>query len=226
MNPEDIKLFHMTVTGSSIKSLAGKADAVGTMACEDGVNGGRAVVFNNTANRYINVTKTDDTPLLAGVEEITVSFWVRRGSATTSWWFFAARDTSQMNSPEYYLGAYTTARQVRSQRFFNGRNAPAAAIVETPADTLANNTTTWYHVTVLHGRDFTELYLNGSRVGSRQNVNQPICAILGPTPVLFIGRSTWQSGGEWATGAVQDYRIYGGILSPAQISAIYAARAE
>ncbi|MCL2410019.1 MAG: hypothetical protein FWC97_00100 [Treponema sp.] len=190
---------------------------------QNGVDGGRAAVFNNNTNRFLTVTNEDESPLLAGVEEFSVAFWTRSDHARASWKFFAARDNLQMGPPEFYLGDRIQNNQFHAERFYNGRATPASATLGSGAGTVALGV--WNHVAVVHGTDFVEMYFNGTLV-SRANVTQPVSAILGETPVLFIGRATWGANGEVATGAIQDYRIYRGTLNAEQIRALYSSRAQ
>ena len=221
------KIFHLTFTETDLDVHLGRAVPHGILPEQfiPGTNGGRALVFPNQPNRFIEVTSEDGSPLLLGLEELTATFWVQRRGTGASWFFFAARNANQMGPPEFYLGDRVHARQFTAERFYSGRAAPMSASINTGANSFADNFNTWHHVAVVQRRDNVQVFMDGT-LRSSANVTQPIAEILGPNPVLFIGRATWGANGEWANGVIQDYRIFRTALPAGQIAEIFAAGAQ
>ena len=78
----------------------------------------------------------------------------------------------------------------------------------------------WHHVAVTLAGTTGTLYVDGVRVGTNTITITP--SQLGSTTANYIGKSQW-TGDPYMNGRVDDFRIYNGALSAAQIAALVAA---
>lgn len=77
----------------------------------------------------------------------------------------------------------------------------------------------WHHVAVTLSGNTGTLYLNGVQVGQSPIIITP--SQLGTLNTLYIGKSQWPD--PYLNGKVDDFRIYSGALSSAQIAALAAS---
>jgi len=140
-------LLYLNFDNNTVNAQVGRATAVGTISFAAGMSGGRAASFTNTANTYITLQREDGTPLLRGLSEYTVSFWVRPTNNRTGWWWYAARNaSSQVGGSERYVGILTNTGNVTYERFNGGRTKNIATKA---ARGITLNK--WYLVTIVNG---------------------------------------------------------------------------
>jgi hypothetical protein len=77
----------------------------------------------------------------------------------------------------------------------------------------------WHHVAITLSGNTGTLYLDGAVIGTNTITIMP--TQLGSLNANFIGKSQW-SGDPYLNGKVDDFRIYNGALSAAQIAALVA----
>jgi len=224
------QILGLNFNGGAMNVTAGGAAIQGTLSYTTGpgATGLRtgAGVFNGNAANYIQATKDGGNSLLAGLEAYSVSFWLQpstagAGGGYPSWWSFAHRNASAPTwQNENYIGVArveASPNNLNMERFYNGRNEPASATFSAPNVMV---TGTWVHVAIVNGEDYATMYVDGVEVGTKGGITQNVSAILGLTPIYYIGRSTWGSG-EPASGSIADYRVYDGPLSVERITALY-----
>mgnify|MGYP003218030158 FL=1 len=68
---------------------------------------GKALYLNGTTSNYLELTNADGGSLLAGKDEITISYDAKPDRTGTNWVFYAAPvNGQQTNGKEYYIGAF------------------------------------------------------------------------------------------------------------------------
>ncbi|KAB7790354.1 family 43 glycosylhydrolase [Bifidobacterium leontopitheci] len=165
---------------------------------------------------WLNVTKADGTPLLAGVNDLTVSFDAKPDSGNPGWAFYAAPNTNapQYNKSEHYLGVMAKPGSVSVERYNTEGNR----------DTRGNASGTapasgWYNVTVTVSDEFTRVYVDGVLAQESKDVKGlDLPSILGESGgILQVGKANWGSG-EYFTGMLDNMKIYNRVLSDEEIA--------
>ena len=188
----------------------GNAKASGTYTLVDHGTG-KALKLDGTS-QFLNVTAKDDTSLLTGVKEMTVSFQINPGQSRTNWGFFAAPNANQqLYRSEKYLGIFDDNGKIAAQRF----NSNAQDRPDSPEYAAGENK--WSYITVVYAEDETILYVNGVEAG-REASSVSIPELLGDNSILYIGKSTWTSG-EYMTGLIDNYKIVSRVMTAEEIAA-------
>lgn len=176
---------------------------------------GKAVKLG--ANTWLEVTKEDNSALLKGKEEITVSYYSKSNFAQTghgSWTFFAARDGKGIsnNSQRHYLALLDAKNAMKSERF-DGNSGHSLEKTE-----LENE---WRKVDLVVYKDKTILYIDGVKAAEESDSTQKLTNILGADGgVIYIGKGTWGSG-EYYDGLLDEYKIYDRALTANEVSRMY-----
>lgn len=202
--PEDATneklLFAMNFNNQNTDAIKGKATLTGNITYAQSDDQSYAASFSGSANNYLSLSNEDGSNLLAGKDEITITFH-RKGATATSWWFYASPNSSaQTYGQEHYLGIFDNGKgQLNAERYhnFGTRN-------ESPSASYTQGV--WQEVTAVIGRDKTTLYIDGEAV-SEKGYSFTLSDMLGDNPVVYIGRANWGSG-EWATGLIDDIAIF------------------
>ncbi|MBO5302999.1 MAG: family 43 glycosylhydrolase [Lachnospiraceae bacterium] len=200
--------FDDETSGFSGKGAVGSAEGTAELAT-DGASGS-ALSLDGAG--YVDVTAEDGSSLLAGKDEITISYYSKVEGTGTNWSVYAAPDEGQ---PEYeyetYFGVLDRANEVVVQRYMNdGKRAPSV--------NGKWNDTSWKHVVISVEQDKTTLYINGQNKGSVTS-EYTLSDILGNDGILYLGKAMW-TGGEYMTGLMDEFKIYDGALTAEDISAI------
>ena len=176
-------------------------------------NYGSAANFNGTSN-YVSlpigvVRALGDFTIAAWVNQTSVNTWARVfdfGNNTTSYMYLAPRVTSGSGTIRF---AITVAAGAGEQQI----NGPSAL------------PTGWHHVAVTHSGPVGILFVDGVPVGTNSamtlkpsDLSQPDG--YNPTLQNYLGKS--QFADPYLNGRVDDFRIYNGAMSAAQISALVA----
>ncbi|MCH5209994.1 MAG: discoidin domain-containing protein [Oscillospiraceae bacterium] len=205
--PEDGTLISLDFeNGLTSGSAYGKASGTPTIV-DDTERSGKVVKFNNSASEVITLTDANGNGLLAGQDEVTISFSVKPTVVPpTSWWFFSARDNNaQTYQQEHYLGALLNKDDGKfNVERYNGGGSRAAA----NSGNITLNT--WNDVVISVSEEKTDLYINGELVSS-VNSSFKLSDILGSSPVAYLGRANWGAG-EYATGYLDDFVIKKGAI--------------
>jgi hypothetical protein len=192
----------------------GNATATGTYELVDHGTG-KALKLNGT-DQFLTVTDKDGNSLLTGVKELTVSFQMNPGQSKTNWGFFAAPNVNQQTyRSEKYLGIFDDNGTVKAERYnSNSMDRPVSP-------TYAAGKNKWSYITVVYTETETILYVNGVERGREDSIVS-IPELLGDNSILYIGKSTWESG-EYMTGLIDNYKIVKGAV-PADVIAAEAAK--
>lgn len=218
---EDSLLLYLNFDNEDTATSIGKATIDdGTLTYTTGISG-KAAKFNDD-NTYINLTKNDGSPLLAGIDEFTVSFW--SNTDTKSWYFYTApHDNAQTYLKEQYVGILDNVSSVVSERYENSANTSNARPAGNDISASVSDGS-WKHIAVVESSDSMKIYVNGELKGI-QDSSVNLRNMLGSNPVTYIGRANWYNSktnrNEYANGAVDEYKIYSKALTDEEIAAEY-----
>ena len=191
-----------------------KAEVKGSYELRESKNAknGKALYLNGDASNYLAITKADGGSLLAGCEEITVSFDAKPERSSTSWIFYAAPDANtQQGEHEHYIGAFYNNGNLKAERYHNNGSRPAA-LQYTAGER-------WRHIDLVFSRDAVTVYQDGVKKASEKSA-YALPDILGNDGIFYIGRANWGDG-EGFQGLIDNFRVYYGILSDAEIEKEY-----
>ncbi|WP_236024553.1 LamG-like jellyroll fold domain-containing protein [Bifidobacterium pluvialisilvae] len=195
---------------------AGKAKATvnGTanlVASKDAANGKAAQLGQNF---WMNVTKSDGSPLLAGLNDVTISYDSKATATGGQWTVFAAPSDAAVNgNAPTYLGVLDRTDKTRVERYLNGRNNDTATI-----DQNAGTAGNWKHVDLVISGTTAKLYVDKKFVASNVNGEELKTILGGSGGVLQIGKGNWGNG-EYFTGLIDNLNIYGSALSATDLGA-------
>ncbi|MDT7789160.1 MAG: uncharacterized protein QOF58_7579, partial [Pseudonocardiales bacterium] len=148
--------------------------------------------------------------VLSGATEYSVATWVRL-DALPAWapiFCFGVGTTAHMflnaNSSENTM-CYTI-----SARGYDGGQRIDAAVLPIGS---------WHHVAVTHGDGIGVLYVDGAEVG--RNTAMPVQPRWFGSEIKqsYLGRSAFET---YLPGALDDFRIYGRVLSPSEVGSLAA----
>ena len=202
---EEVVLLDFTFDDEETGFKGGQA--VAKPAGEIVTDGDRKVLhLDGTNTNWLEVTKEDGSSLLAGVEEMTISYDMKGAS---NWSFYAAPNG---NDPVYlkeqYIGVMVGSK-MKVERYKNNGERPA--ITGVPIDA-----SDWVHVEITLGKTSTSVKINNEEPVVQEGLTS-VLDILGRTPILYIGKAPWspwgQSGvGEYYTGYLDNYKITGKVV--------------
>ena len=200
-DPETLAYFTFDEDGTGF--TGGRAKAEGSYTLEDSYDG-KALYLDGSASNFLTVSRLDGGNLLAGAEELTISYEAKPDRTSTNWVFYAAPDgRSQEYGKEKYIGLMQNNGSLSAERYNNTNGRPESASAATGND--------WVHVDVVYSKTDTAIYVNGveqSRVESVYSLPE----ILGETSILQIGKANWGSG-EYYKGWIDNLRITNRALS-------------
>jgi hypothetical protein len=180
-----------------------KATAQGTASYADSFEGnGKAA--NISSGFWLNATKTDGSPLLAGLSELTISYDSKTAGGN-GWTFFAAPNTTaQTYQNERYVAIIDGTSSLTVERYSNSGTRPASA--------QGSSGTEWKHVDVVLTATDSKIYIDGelkSTVASSYGLTNILTATGG---ILQIGKGNWGSG-EYYAGLIDNYQIFNKALT-------------
>ncbi|MBQ3463563.1 MAG: hypothetical protein IJH36_10725, partial [Clostridia bacterium] len=195
----DKLLFAMNFNNQNTDAIKGKATLTGNITYAESDDKSYAAKFSGSASNYLSLSNADGSNLLAGKDEITITFHKKAGNAT-SWWLYASPDDStQEYQKEHYLGILDNGSKLTADRYHNSGT-------RTDSNTYSYAQGAWQEVTLVVKVNKSTLYIDGEAV-SEKSYNFKLSYMLGSNPVTYIGRANWP-GGEWATGLIDDIAIF------------------
>ncbi|WP_198424663.1 LamG-like jellyroll fold domain-containing protein [Microbacterium sp. CFBP 13617] len=201
---------------TSFAGAGATATTQGTARLVPGVSGNAAQLGSGF---WLNVAKTNGSPLLAGLDDVTISYDSKpAASGNTGWSVFAARSAAtQTYAQEHYLGFLDRTTGVTVERYDNaGSRNSSGNLVSTAA------TTEWKHVDLVISGATARLFVDKKLV-STNSTGPTLSRILGSTGgVLQVGRANW-GGGEYFSGLLDNLRIYNRALTPSELGLATAA---
>ena len=159
------------------------------------------------SSSYLDVKKTDGTPVVSGQKAITISYYSKTNAAP-GWAYFIALDEKMPidgGRKEHYLGILDKPDGISVERYADGRVNQANAGSRKGSE--------WTRVDVVYAETSTELYVNGV-LASTQPAVTSIEDSVGTNSIFYIGHAIW--GEEYFT-------VYGSALSSNEIQALYKA---
>ncbi|MEI3219473.1 MAG: LamG domain-containing protein [Lachnoclostridium sp.] len=191
---------------------------------------------NNTQALY--VTKEDGTPILKDVESATIVFdsYFEGNADVNDWVFYAAKDIyEQPNSDPNYIAMLenTTATTKTSQIIRQVSSSSNTGTVDFDlstghsADPSGPMTKEWKTVAVVIDDAHSYFYVDGVLMDQYAVTNGAnLTDILGDSGGVFrIGRANWKDG-EFYNGKLDNFRIYDGALTKAEVETLYTSNAE
>ena len=168
-----------------------------------------------TPNTYLTL-EGENGNLLAGKDELTVSYWSKTPSMTVCNWaaFMAPNSNAPVYLNENYF-AISDQSSMRLERYRNGRDSEVTG--SAAADT-------WKMVTAVIEESQTTLYINNKKISTVRS-NYKLSDILGSNPIFYIGKATWGNG-EYFTGILDDYSIYDYAMTEEQVKEKYLSESD
>ena len=210
--------FTFDDTETGFKGGQAKTSRIGTPAVQE-TDGRKALYLDGSS--YLDVTNLEGGSLLAGQEQITVSYDAKPDLTNSgNWVMFAAPNAdTQEYLQERYIGILAeTGGTTKVERYNQTDPRTEAAIAATGSD--------WVHVDVVFSENATTIYLNGEKAADGDNYRSSVSSdfslpeILGNNGILYIGKANWVNG-EYYKGYLDSYRIYGTALTDEQIADQY-----
>ncbi len=184
------------------------ASASGGYTLTTSYDGSQALHLDGTSSQWLNVTKTDGTSLLTGLEEMTVSYDIKNERDATNWAFYAAPNSgTQENTREHYVGFLHNGGNLTVERYNNTNGRPA-----NPSTAVRND---WVHIDVVLSREDTAIYVNGME-SARLESDYSLTDILGSSSILQIGKANWAAG-EYTQASMDNLKIWGKALTTEEI---------
>lgn len=196
--------FNFDDASSGLAGGGAKATVQGTASYADSFEGnGKAA--NISSSFWLNVTNEDGTPLLAGLDEFTISY-DSKTSGGSGWVLFAAPDTStQSYLSERYVGILDKTDSITVERYHNNGARPQS--------TQTSSGTQWKHVDIVVSAADTKLYVNGE-LKSTVASSYALADILSTTGgIVQLGKGNWGSG-EYYAGLLDNVQIFSKALTP------------
>ncbi|WP_105567011.1 LamG-like jellyroll fold domain-containing protein [Microbacterium halophytorum] len=211
--PEPIAQFTFDEepTGGAFVSGEATAEVHGTAALAPSQEGhGTAAQLGSAF--WLDVTGTDGGALLAGRDQVTISYDSRpAASGNTGWTLFAAETADPpTGGEEHYIGFLDRSTGITFERYDNtgGRDTTG----NLAASGLQDG---WRHVDLVLDGDTAKLYVDRQLVDANSN-GPALTEILGDGGILQLGKANW-GGGEYFAGLLDNVTIYDAALTSAQL---------
>ena len=226
--------FNETSGSVSVDSVAGGSSAWNATLVGGASLGGGQVTLDG-ASGYVQLP----AGILTNQNDITIETWASFSGPINTWAnLFAFGDTDGSGLGQNYISFQPHTGGGTASANFGigdpGYSAEADAVLNNPLDGLTN-----VHIVVVYQASTgkTMLYTNGvlaatssaffnnlsdpvAYVGPTYNRQSVLASTLGADPLNYIGQSLYNSD-PTLNGSVDEFRIYGGSLTPAQIAADY-----
>jgi len=176
-------------------------------------NDGNALYLDGVDD-YLSITKADGSSLMTGVDEATITMWVKPETKDRNWLFFMSPDNDEpIYLSEKYVGMIDDSGNLLGEKYKNN------GLVRWDALTTNVPTDDWYYVTLVCEKYQTILYVNGEKA-DRQSSIYSLSDILGKDSVFYLGKSLW-SGGEYFHGLIDDVCVYNYALDEESARKLY-----
>ena len=219
--PEQLAYFSfdksLTDGGNAVAVIDGKNASINKGDTHTG-KGGALELGGQTWLTLAQAGDKNDN-LINGKKELTISYWSKTTSdnktnSNAGWAWFASRNNENNAYPnEHYIGVMDTPGQYTVQRWNNAGSRKKS--IEYKGSFNA-----WKMVTVVMAENSTTLYLDGQEAEVQTEEVMPLDGIITATSKFMIGKANWE-GGEYYTGLIDDFTIFDGALSEAQVKAYY-----
>lgn len=199
--------------------------------------GGNNALDLRGSKKGLYVTKIDGTPILKGLKTATIVFdsYFEGNQSTNDWPFYAAKDIYPQSDKNVYADGENyiamlenstdlpqTSGVVRNVSDSTGKEdlGLSTGYSSSPSGPILNE---WKTVAVVFDDAKTYFYVDGKLMDQNQIENGAnLDDILGESGGVFqIGRANWYDG-EFYNGMLDNFRIYDGALSEAEIASLYS----
>lgn len=208
--------FDFETAGVTFDGGGATATTHGSATLVDGPDGKAAQIGSGF---WLDVAKNDGTPLLAGLDAVTISYDSKpAATGNTGWTVFAASSANtQTYGNEHYLGFLDTAAALTVERYANSGGRSTAGNLTT------TGSADWKHVDLVISGATAQLFVDGKRVAVN-TTGKTLPGILGASGgILQIGKANWGAG-EYYAGLIDNLRIYDGALSDEELGLVPAER--
>lgn len=211
--PEPVAEFDFENLTDNSQMVDGNVKATGTYSLADSyVSGGKALSLNGK-NQSLKVTKKDDTSLLTGMKELTISYDAKHNVSASNWIAYAApNEDAQTYMSEHYIGILHKNSELIAERY-NSNN------IERPLSAATTIDAVWTHVDVVYSEEDVAIYVDGVEK-ARQSSGVALDEMLGEDSIFQIGKANWVNG-EYYNGLLDNFRIYDRALTGEQVTAEY-----
>ena len=203
-----VRLKFDETSGTTAADASGNGNTGTTVNSPTWISGqfNNAINLTNTSSQYV----TMPTGVVTGVDDFTVSAWVKMtslatwarlfdlGTGTTNYMFLAPQGPTA-NRIRFAI----RTPSVSEQQINSTINTPVGA---------------WFHVAVTLTGSTGRLYINGVEAGSNTGMTLKPSS-LGTTNLNYLGKSQF-SADSYLNGAIDDFRIYGRAFSATEITAL------
>jgi hypothetical protein len=191
------------------------ADSVGGTAWNGTLNGGASLtgteVALDGASGYVQLP----AGIISGYSALSFEAWASFG-ANDKWarlWDFGNQNADGSGNSSIYFTVHNANNDAQMTMFKPALGSDV--IVSTNLDNQTN-----MQIVGVYTGDFMDLYFNGVLVGQNLAVTLPVTANIDVNS--FIGRSMFNLD-PFLSGSVDEFRIYRGALTAAQVASDYAA---
>jgi len=203
--------FDETSGSSATDVWNNRTATLGSTATFAAGNFNNALKLDGTANSYATLPAN----VVSTLNDFTISAWIKLNSVST---WARAFDFGTGTTKYMFLSPKSGSNYLRYTITTNG----------TGGEQQINSTTTigtgvWTHVAVTLSGNVGIMYVDGVEVGRNSSMTLKPSS-LGSTPYNFIGKSQFVD--PTLNGFVDDFRIYGRALSPAEITQLKNATAQ
>ncbi len=197
-----------TGSGSFAATAGGTVTENGSVSYADGKSGKALNIASKSADNYLSLPDG----ILSGSEAATYSFWLQPTSADVpNWPFMTTPEDSHTVNTEKYVGMLATTSAYTVERY-NNTDSRLSSVV---SNGLYDD---WKYVTVVFDDNYTKIYVNGILAAS-DSVAVDVGALFTDDSMTWIGHANWGDG-EGFQGMIDEFRIYGRVLSEDEIIAL------
>ncbi len=170
---------------------------------------GRTGVMYFDGNSGLSITKSDGSPVLTNVTELTVSFDAYyAGNSGESQWVFLAIPGDHSQNPWWskHVGISETNSAIRLERPFDAGSDSNALNIQ------SITTNQWHHIEAHFTSGGMALYVDGDLKGSNGNASD-LTSLLGSSSQILLGVGNWGGNISWYdpdyTGYIDNFQIKG-----------------
>ena len=186
-----------------------KATVQGTAKLVNGKDDKAGKAASLGSGFWLNVTKEDGSPLLAGQNDVTISYDSKPAASNNKGWtvFAAENATKQEYAQEHYLGVMDKTDSVTVERYDNAGSRDSSGNLSHKASNAG-----WKHVDIVISGKTARLYVDQKLVAAN-NTGKTLAEILGENGgILQIGKANWANG-EYFTGQLDNLKIWSKALT-------------
>jgi hypothetical protein len=213
-------------SGSTTADSVGGSSWDGTLY-DSAILGGGAVTLNGATYDYVQLP----AGIVSNLDAVTVEAWANFSAPTGYATFFAFGDQDTATIPQgmnyICFQPFTGISNNPTAAALFGRGDPGSAgeqdaVLALVTGGVTNVLGNVHIACVFHPyAGYVSLYTNGVLAAINSNVSNPLAATLGADPLNYLGASLYAND-PGLTCSINEFRIYNGALTAAQIAADHA----